>query len=417
MRGKPGGEPAGRATPLVALVALPAILLASGLAARGWVEGRAAFLAELERRAAEQHRIAQALLEGPADAEVSTVLLPRDEAGARERLRALVATLDWPAGTIRLVEAADAPALADAAGDPLTFRRPIGTSGLSLEHRVEPGAVRRAAIAGAAPWLLALSLLASTAVVAELLVRRRILAPAVAALDALVAAAAGRPSGAALRGWAAAWVEAGRRAARERAERAAAAEATEATLLAALEAVEEGVAVVDGEGRLVFANGAFTRAVERGGAEACSGRTLDAAARAALAATGSLRELPLASGGRLLLLARPAASLQGGAAPAGGPPPIGTPRLAAMVQEVAEALALVARQAVLLHELAAEPGTRTRAGELRRAVERCTRAIAPLLAPGRAARPASIGADEGRGVAGEREPASLATADGPPRSG
>jgi hypothetical protein len=88
-----------------------------------------------------------------------------------------------------------------------------------------------------------------------------------------------------------------------------------------------------------------------------------------------------------------------------------------MVQEVAEALALVARQAVLLHELAAEPGTRTRAGELRRAVERCTRAIAPLLAPGRAARPASVGADEGRGVGGEREPAALATADGPPRSG
>jgi hypothetical protein len=83
-----------------------------------------------------------------------------------------------------------------------------------------------------------------------------------------------------------------------------------------------------------------------------------------------------------------------------------------MVQEVAEALALVARQAVLLHELASEPVTRARAGELRRAVERCTRAIAPLLAP---PRPRPVAFDRLGAGGGERDAALLEPTAGPPR--
>jgi len=420
MHGKPEGEPAGRATPRVALVALPGMLLGAGLAAHAWGEGQSAFLGELERRAAEQHRLVEALLEGPADSEASASLVPRDEAGVRERLRALVAILDWQAGTVRLVEAtrdSSDSGGSDEAGP--IFCRPIGASGLLLEHRVEPAALRRAGLGAAFPWLLALALLALTAALAEFWVRRRIFEPAVAGLEAMVAAAAGRPSGTPVRGWAARWVEEGRRAARAQADRIAAGEAAEATLTAALGAVEEGVAVLDAEGRLVVVNAAFARAAARAGAEISAGRPIDPAVRAALAATGCLREVPLASGGRLLHLARPPLPLPAGAVstPPASPPPLAGPRLASLVQELAEALALVARQAVLLHELAAEPGTRARAEQLRRAVERCTRALAPLLAPGRPARRAAVETDEGRAVEGERQPALLATAAGPPRSG
>lgn len=423
MRGKPEGEPAGRATPLVALAVLPGILLAAGLTAYAWEKGRSVFLGELERRAAEQHRLVEALLEGPADSEASAALVPRDEAGVRERLQALVAILDWQAGTVRLVEATRDPPDPGGSGEAAPiFRRPIGASGFLLEHRVEPAALRRAGLKAASPWLFALALLCLTAVLAELRVRRRIVEPAVAGLEAVVAAAAGRPSGAAADpGWAWPWVEEGRRAARARADRAAAAEAAEATLTAALGAVEDGVAVLDAEGRLVFANAAFGRAIaEAGQAPPGPGRSLEPALRAALARAGGLRELALGSGGRLLLLERAATGPPVGeaAAPlrATRPPSLGGPRLASMVQEVAEALALVARQAVLLHELASEPGTRARAGELRRAVERCTRALAPLLAPARPAPPVAVEADEKRAVEGERRPALLAAAAGPPRA-
>jgi PAS domain-containing protein len=423
MRAKPGGEPARSATKLLALAGLPGALACLLLAALAWSQGRAAFRAELQARAREQQRMVEALLEGPTDAEAVLDPLPRDVAGVRERVRALVAALDWPAGTVRLVEAGSSgPDALDGGEAALVFRRPLGGSGLLLEHRVEPAALRRAGLGAAFPWLLALALLALTAALAEFWVRRRILVPAVAALDDLAAAAAGRPSAAAADpGWARPWVEEGRRAARAQADRIAAGEAAEATLTAALGAVEEGVAVLDAEGRLVFANAAFGRAVAGAGQEPPRpGRSLEPALRAALARAGGLRELALGSGGRLLLLLGSPASLP----PVGGtpapsrtkpPPSLGGPRLASMVQEVAEALALVARQAVLLHELASEPTSRARAGELRRAVERCTRAIAPLLAPPRALRPDAVAHDRLGAAGGEREAALLEPTAGPPR--
>jgi PAS domain-containing protein len=422
MRAKPSGEPARRVRKLLAFAGLPGALACLLLAALAWSQGRAAFRAELEARAHEQQRMVEALLEGPGDAEAVLDPLPRDVAGARERVRSLVAALDWPAGTVRLVEAGSSgPDGLQASDATLTFRRPVGGSGLMLEHRIEPAALRRAGLSAAAPWLLAVPLLFLTLALADRLVRRRILVPAVAALEDLAAAAAGRPSAAAADpGWARPWVEEGRRAARAQADRIAAGEAAEATLTAALGAVEEGVAVLDAEGRLVFANAAFGRAVAGAGQEPPGpGRSLEPALRAALARAGGLRELALGSGGRLLLLGSPASLPPVGGTPAPSrtkpPPSLGGPRLASMVQEVAEALALVARQAVLLHELASEPTSRARAGELRRAVERCTRAIAPLLAPPRALRPDAVAHDRLGAAGGEREAALLEPTAGPPR--
>lgn len=425
MRGGPGGEPVRRLRTLLALAGLPAILLCLVLAIRAGLDGRAAFLAGLEARAQERHRLLEALLEGPVDAEAVVDTAPRDVAGLRERLRALAATLDGPAGTVRLVEGAAAAASEGPGGDAdaaLLLRRPIGASGLEIEHRVAAGAVRRAALAAAAPWLAAAVLLAATLLLARILIGRLLLAPAVAALDGLAAAAAGRAvAGAVPVGWASPWLEAGRRAVREQGERLAAAEAVEASLQAALEAVEEGVALLAADERVLLANAAFARALRQLGLEAPEpGRPLDPALRDALDRLPGLRALALASGGRLLLVPGPAAPPPEAAMPVVAPEPAGAPmadaerparaavlppvaragpRLAAIVQEVAEALARVAREAVLLHELAAEPATRARAERLRRAVERCTRAIAPLLLPAPPPRPDAVAVDrllEGR---------------------
>lgn len=401
MATKPGDGPARRLGALLALAGLPAVAAGLLLGVQAYREGRAGFLAELEGRAREHGRVLEALLDGPLDAEARADPGPRDVAGSIERARALVAALDWPAGAIRLlpVEAEGGLGPVDGSAGESVWRRPIGRSGLVLEHRVEAGAPHRAGLAAAAPWLLASAALTASTAVAHLLIRRRILAPALVALDGLVAAADGRPvAGEGGEGWARPWLEDGVRAARARAERLAAAEAAEAPLAAAIEALDEGVALVAADGRLLLVNSAFARAL--GGSDPgrlAIGRPLEPAMRAALARLSGVRELALASGDRLYLL-----SAVGEAVTESEPPsrretpaagPLAGPRLASMIQELAEALAQVARQALLLHELSAEPAVRARAEQLRRAAERCTRAIAPLLAPSRPPRPTAVALD------------------------
>lgn len=401
MATKPGDGPARRLGALLALASLPAVAAGLFLAAQAYREGRAGFLAELEARAREHGGVLEALLDGPLDAEAPAEPGARDVAGSIERARALVAVLDWPAGAVRLLpvqSAGDIGPVDGSVAEPV-WRRPIGRSGLLLEHRVEAGAVRRAGLAAAAPWILASVALAAVAGLAYLLIRRRILAPALAALDGLVAAAEGRPvAGDRGDGWARPWLEEGVRAARVRAERLAAAEAAEAPLVAAIEALEEGVALVAADGRLLLVNTAFERVLAGSGVgRPAIGRPLEPAMRAALAGLAGARELALASGDRLILLPAPADAVSASEPPSRreAPPagPVAGPRLASMVQEVAEALAQVARQALLLHELTAEPAVRARAEQLRRAAERCTRAIAPLLAPPRRPRPTAVALD------------------------
>lgn len=401
MRAEPGGEPVRRLGKLLALAGLPALIGSLALAGHAYLDRRAGLVAELEARARDHHRAIAALLEGPAGAE-APVGPPRDVAGGRERARALVEELDWPVGTVRLVAvdaaAGSPPPAAEPEPDRL-FREPLPGGGLLLEHRVEAGTLRRVAAAAALPWLLAGAACAASLVLAHALLRRGILTPAVAALDALVAAAGGRPAAAGAEpGWAAPWLEAGRLAAGRQSERLAAAEAAEAPLAAALEAIEEGVALLAADGRLLHANAAFARVLGgRGAAPPALGRPLEPQVQAALARKPGVRTLELASGDRLILLATPGESPPGAAAAAPRAPslpvPPGGPRLACIVQEVAEALASVTRQAVLLHELTTDPATRERAEQLRRAAERCTRAIAPLLAPERPARPTAIALD------------------------
>ncbi len=401
MATKPGDGPARRLGALLALAGLPAIAAGLILGVQAYREGRAGFLAEREARAHEHGRVLEALLDGPLDAEAPNEPGPRDEAGSIERVRALVAALDWPAGTIQLLLAegtGDVGPTDRSTSEPI-WRRPIGRSGLVLEHRVEAGAPHRAGLAAAAPWVFATAALAVSTAIAYFLIRRRVLAPALAALDGLVATADGRPmAGDGGEGWARPWLEEGVRVARAQAERLAAAEAAEAPLAAAIEALEEGVALVAADGRLLLANSALARALAGSGAgRPTIGRPLDPAMQAALARLARVRELALASGERLILL--PAAAEP---APESEPPsrpeplPAGAvagPRLATMIQELAEALAQVARQALLLHELSAEPAVRARAEQLRRATERCTRAIAPLLAPPRPPRPTAVALD------------------------
>lgn len=401
MAAKPGDGPARRLGALLALAGLPAVAAGLLLGVQAYREGRAGFLAALEVRAREHGRVLEALLDGPLDAEASGEPEPRDTAGSLERARSLVATLDGPAGTIRLLPAEGASDIGpiDGSAGAFVWRRPIGRSGFLLEHRVEAGAPDRAGLAAAAPWLFATAALAASTAVAYLLIRRRVLAPALAALDGLVAAADGRPlAGDGGEGWARPWLEEGVRAARARAERLAAAEAAEAPLAAALEALEEGVALVAADGRLRLVNTAFARALAGSGAgRPTIGRPLEPGMRAALARLAGVRELALASGDRLILLPAVADAVAGNEAPARpeapSAGPLVGPRLASMIQELAEALAQVARQAVLLHELSGEPAVRARAEQLRRAAERCTRAIAPLLAPPRPPRPTAVAVD------------------------
>lgn len=409
MRGEPPREPALRLATLLALAGLPALLAGLLLAAWAWSDRRVELLAELEARAREQHRAVEAIFVGPADAEAAAEAGPRDVAGRREQARAMVAALEWPAGSVRLVERAAGSAEPAAVPGLETgvSLRPIAGSGMLLEHRVAASTLRRAALRAALPWLMLAPALVLTLAGAYALLRRGLLLPATAALDALVEVAAGRPAGH-RGGWTTPWLESGLAAARQQAARLAAAEAVEAPLLAALEAVEQGVALLAPDGRMVLANAAFARELDRLGLERPAvGAPLARATRGGLERSCGLRELRLASGGRLLLLpgGSPVPAAPAPAAPAPAAPPAvaakiaAGPRLAGMVQEVAEALALVVRQAVLLHELAAEPATRRRAEQLRLAAERCTRAMAPLLAPPPRARPAAVAVDrllEGR---------------------
>lgn len=397
----PGDGPARRLGALLALAGLPAIAAGLLLGVRAYREGRAEFLAELQARAREHALVLEAFLDGPLDAEAPGEPGVRDVAGGMERARALVAGLDWPAGAIRLLPADDASRTTPGDGSEaeLVWRGPIGRTGLVLEHRVEAAVPRGAALAAAAPWLFATAALAASIAVAYFPIRRRVLAPALAALDGLVAAADGRPvAGDGGEGWARPWLEEGVRVARARAERLAAAEAAEATLAAAIEALEEGVALVAADGRLRLVNSAFARALA--GSEAgrpAIGRPLEPAMRAALVRLAGVRELALASGERLILLPAVADTVSESEPPSRpevpSAGPLAGPRLASTIQELAEALAQVARQALLLHELSAEPAVRARAEQLRRAAERCTRVIAPLLAPPRPARPTPVALD------------------------
>lgn len=400
MQGQRRGGLAGRQRNLLLLVGLPAIAAALLLAAWSWREGREVLLGALVERAGEQRLAVDAVLGGPGERETADEAPAGDMAGRLDRARELVAGLAWPAGSVRLVEAAAAPA--EEPGRVLV--RPVGDGRLQLVHRIEPDVLPAAGRAAALPWLALAAALALTLGLAQALLRRQLVAPTLAALDGLVDLAAGLPAraGAAAQGWAAPWLEAAAAAARGQAGRLAAAEAVEAPLAAALEGVAQGVALLDPEGRLQLANRALGEALRALGQEPPRpGAALAPATRAALVVRLGASEVALASGGRLFLLPpAPGSALGHRPGPAEGWPPgpalaggRGGPRLAAMVQEVGEALALVARQAVLLHELAADETTRGRALELRRAAERCTRAIAPLLAPPRPLPPRPVAVD------------------------
>lgn len=325
------------------------LLLAAALA---WHDARRSLLADLEETA-EAHRRAVLAVLDPGEA-LEAPAGGRDEGDRRERAlavtAALVAALDG--GPIRVALVAGDPVPTGDSGGAVV--RELAPLGLALVHRLEEGVLLRAGLAAAAPWVASAGLLALGLVITGRRERRA----------------------------------AAQRAARERARAAAEealrahlaeAEAQEALLLAAVEAIGEGVAIVEPDGRPIVLNTAFRRGLAGRGIAipAEPGAALDLAA---LARIEELRRLELARG-QLLLLPEVAATAQRTAPPLPAGP--AGPRLAGIVQELGEALARVAREAVVLNELATDPAARARLERLRAAAERCTRLLAPLLAPPR----------------------------------
>lgn len=386
MQERPRGGLAERQRTLLLRIGTPVVglaLLAALLAAR---DAREATHAAFLERAREQGRAVEAVLGAAGDSEAGDEVPAGDRASRLDRARQLVGGLDWPAGEVRLVAPSSGdPAEADRAEDPehasLLLVQPLAGGAVRLEHPLPAASLAAAARAAALPWLVAAAALGVVLAVVHLLLGRRLLVPAEHSLAALAEIAAGRPPApATLPDWAAPWLEAARAGARREAERLAGAEAALALLEAALEAASEGVAVLDPEGRLLFVNGALRERV--GGAAGDRlrpGAPLDPTLRPTLLAEPGAREVRLGDGGAMLLV--PAGSAACG--PTTALSARAGPRLAGMVQEVGETLAQVARQAMLLHELAPDPTTRERASELRRAAERCNRAIAPLVVPRR----------------------------------
>jgi PAS domain-containing protein len=396
MRERPRGGLEERQRTLLLILGAPAVgmaLLAALVAARDASEATRAALLE---RAREQGRAVEAVLGTAGDSEAGDEVPAGDRASRLDRAGQLVRGLDWPDARVRLVAVGPTdPARADPAvvpaDAPMLLVQAVGEGTLRLEHPTPPAFLAEAARAAALPWLALAAVLAVVLGLAHLLLRSRLLVPAAHALDALVEVASGRPvAGGTVPGWAVPRLDAARAGARREAERLAAAEAALAPLEAALEAVGEGVALLDRDDRLLLANGALRdRLAGRPGGSLRPGAPLDRALRFALLALPGAREVGLASGGRMLLVP-PGPEAAGATAAL---PARGGPRLAGMVQEVGEGLAQVARQAVLLHELATDPQTRERAEQLRRAAERCTRAIAPLLAPARPQPPRPVAID------------------------
>lgn len=401
MQERPRGGLAERQRILLLLLGAPAVglaLLAALLAAR---DAREATRLALVERAREQGRAVDAVLGAAGESEAGDEVAVGDRASRFDRARELVRGFDWPEGSVQLrtlgaadrasADRASADRAQDSADTSLLLVQPLAGGTVRLEHPTPTAELDRAAWTAARPWLTAAAALGLLLGLVHLVLRSRLLLPAGRALDALVEVASGRPiAGDAVPDWAAPRLDAARAALRREAERLAAAEASLAMLEAALEAVGEGVALVAPDGRLLLVNGALRERVAGGPGERLRpGALLDPALRPTLLAAPGARELRLAGGGTMLLV--PAAPPTGGAL-ATLPARAGL-RLAGIVQEVGEALAQVARQALLLHELAPDLATRERAEELRRAAERCTRAIAPLVLPRRPIPPRPVAVD------------------------
>lgn len=331
------------------LLAILLLLLAAAIA---WQQARRALLLGLEETAEAHRRAVLAVLDTGEGLEVPAA--GRDESERRERAlaaaAALVAALDGRAIRLALVDADPAPGL-DRSEAIASELAPLS---LWLVHRLEEGALLRASFAAAAPWSAAAGLLALGLALAARRERREVVRRAARDRE---------------------------RAEGERALRArlAETEAHEALLLATVEAIGEGVAILAPDGRPIVVNTAFRRGLAGRGLELRSepGARFDLEA---LSRIEELRRFELAAG-QLLLLPEAAATVRptGPSVPAG---PTG-PRLAGIVQELGEALARVAREAVVLHELASDPALKARLERLRAAAERCTRLVAPLLAPPR----------------------------------
>ncbi|MDW8370120.1 MAG: hypothetical protein RMK81_07595 [Geminicoccaceae bacterium] len=328
------------------LLAILLLLLAAAIA---WQQARRALLLGLEETAEAHRRAVLAVLDTGEGLEVPAA--GRDESERRERAlaaaAALVAALDGRAIRLALVDADPAPGL-DRSEAIASELAPLS---LWLVHRLEEGALLRASFAAAAPWSAAAGLLALGLALAARRERREVVRRAARDRE---------------------------RAEGERALRArlAETEAHEALLLATVEAIGEGVAILAPDGRPIVVNTAFRRGLAGRGLELRSepGARFDLEA---LSRIEELRRFELAAGQLLLLLE--ASAVLPARAPLG---PTG-PRLAGIVQELGEALARVAREAVVLHELASDPALKARLERLRAAAERCTRLVAPLLAPPR----------------------------------
>ncbi|MCS6877607.1 MAG: PAS domain-containing protein [Geminicoccaceae bacterium] len=372
---QPGASDTPAAAIRRAILAAGAGVLAFALLAAALAFGWAVHAtdATLAAAVASRKAVLEAVFAGGAELEAPA---GRDEPAADEKARAILAALDDDRLRARLL-------LAHEPDDPDAVRVPIAGTGARLSVRLVPEARLAAGLAAALPFLLAgLIALAGLASV-DRLARPRL---------ADTAERLARYE----------------RRLREETVRREATEAAEARLSAALETVAQPVALVDREGRVLFANGAFRA---RAGEEAGIG----AVARE-VAAHAGMRAIALASGERILI---------GASEPDRAPAPAagvvvpfarveGVPRLADRLQELAEALARVAREAVLLHGLAPDAASRARAETLRAAAERCTRLVAGLIAPTRTPRRRAVALDR---LVEERLAAPLVRRGRPPLLG
>lgn len=357
MKGLVRARSAGLEDPVRAAKAAAAALVALFLALAGlfgWGAARQ-FEDALEHALSLRKAVLEAAIAGAPDLEVAGA---GDAAGARERTLAILAALEAPPYRTALRPAREPT-------EPREQGRVAPIAGLDhlLSIELEPGARLRAALAAASPWLLAALGFAISGWVGF----PRWMGPALARLrgerDALKAR-----------------LEA-------EVQRRETAEALEARLSAALDALEQPVALFDRAGALAFANAAFRAHLAAEGTQSGDPTPLHARGRT----------LVLASGERLVVLPLEAAVRASAPPGSGVVVPFlrreGGARLADRLQELAELLARVAREAVLLHELASDAGSRSRAEALRGAAERCTQLIAGLLGPSCAPRRRPVALD------------------------